>query len=69
MGIGTMLDARAITLIATGREKARAIGSMFEGLISTERPASVLQLHPSVEVILDLPAAEKLPQPGFRPKP
>ncbi len=47
MGIGTMLDARAIVLIATGREKARAIGSMFEGLISTERPASVLQLHPN----------------------
>jgi glucosamine-6-phosphate deaminase len=65
MGIGTMLDARAVVLIATGREKARAIGSMFEGRISTDRPASVLQLHPRVEVILDLPAAEKLPQSGF----
>ena len=69
MGIGTMFDARAIALIATGREKARAIASMFGGLISTERPASVLQLHPTVEVMLDLPAAEKLPQPGFRPQP
>jgi len=65
MGVGTMLDARTIVLIATGREKARAIGSMFEGHISTERPASVLQLHPNVEVILDLLAAEKLPQSGF----
>ena len=65
MGIGTMLDARAVVLIATGREKARAIGSLFEGRISTDRPASVLQLHPRVEVILDLPAAEKLPQSGF----
>jgi glucosamine-6-phosphate deaminase len=65
MGIGTMLDARAIVLIATGREKARAVSSMFEGRISTDRPASVLQLHPHVEVILDLPAAEKLPQSGF----
>ncbi len=65
MGIGTMLDARAIVLIATGRDKARAIGSMFDGHISTEQPASVLQLHPNVEVILDLPAAEKLPQSGF----
>jgi len=69
MGIGTMLDARAILLIATGREKARAIGSMFEGRISTERPASVLQLHPNVEVILDLPAAEKLPKSGFDAEP
>lgn len=69
MGIGTMLGARGIVLIATGREKARAIGSMFEGRISTERPASVLQLHANVEVILDLPAAEKLPQSGFDAEP
>jgi glucosamine-6-phosphate deaminase len=69
MGIGTMLDARAIVLIATGRDKARAIGSMFDGHISTEQPASVLQLHPNVEVILDLPAAEKLPQSGFDAQP
>jgi glucosamine-6-phosphate deaminase len=69
MGVGTMLDARAIVLIATGREKARAVGSMFEGRITTERPASVLQLHSNVEVILDLPAAEKLPQSGFDAQP
>lgn len=65
MGIGTMLNARAIVLIATGREKARAVTSMFDGRISTDRPASVLQLHRRVEVILDLPAAENLPQSGF----
>jgi glucosamine-6-phosphate deaminase len=69
MGVGTMLDARAIVLIATGREKARAVGSMFDARISTERPASVLQLHPNVEVILDLPAAEKLSQSGFSAEP
>jgi glucosamine-6-phosphate deaminase len=69
MGIGTMLDARAIVLIATGRSKARAVGSMFTGRLSTNRPASLLQLHPNVEVILDLPAAEKLPESGFDAKP
>ena len=69
MGIGTMLDARAIVLIATGKAKARAAASMFEGRISTERPASFLQLHPNVEVILDLSAAEKLPQSGFDAQP
>ena len=69
MGVGTMLDARAIVLIATGREKARAVGSMFGGRITTERPASVLQLHSNVEVILDLSAAEKLPQSGFDAQP
>lgn len=65
MGVGTMLDARAIVLIAAGRSKTRAIGWMFDGRISAERPASLLQLHPRVEVILDLAAAEKLPQSGF----
>jgi glucosamine-6-phosphate deaminase len=65
MGIGTVLDARAIVLIATGREKALAVASMFDGRVSAERPASVLQLHANVEVILDLSAAEKLPQSGF----
>jgi glucosamine-6-phosphate deaminase len=65
MGVGTMLDARSIVLVATGREKARAVGSMFSGRVSTERPASVLQLHANVEVIVDLPAAEMLPESGF----
>jgi glucosamine-6-phosphate deaminase len=69
MGVATMLDARAIVLIATGREKARATASLFGGLISSERPASILQLHPNVEVIVDLAAAEKLPQSRFGPQP
>jgi glucosamine-6-phosphate deaminase len=69
MGIGTMLDARSVVLIATGREKARAVGAMFEGTIATERPASVLQLHRDVEVFLDLPAAKKLPQSWFDAQP
>jgi len=69
MGMSTMLDARAIVLIATGRSKSRAVGSVFTGRISTDRPASFLQLHPSVEVILDLAAAEKLPESGFDAKP
>jgi glucosamine-6-phosphate deaminase len=65
MGVGTILGARAVILIATGRSKARAVKAMFGGRISTERPASLLQLHPNVEVILDLPAAEMLPESGF----
>jgi glucosamine-6-phosphate deaminase len=69
MGMGTMLEARAIVLIATGRSKARAVGGVFSGRISTDRPASFLQLHPNVEVILDLAAADKLPESGFDAKP
>jgi glucosamine-6-phosphate deaminase len=69
MGVGTMLEARGIVLIATGRSKARAVGTMFSGRVSTGQPASVLQLHPNVEVILDLPSAEKLPKSGFDAQP
>lgn len=56
-------------LIATGPSKARAVASMFTGRISTGQPASLLQLHSNVEVILDLAAAEKLPESGFDAKP
>jgi glucosamine-6-phosphate deaminase len=59
MGIATMLDAAAIVLVATGKSKAQAVRSMFTGRITTARPASLLQLHRNVEVILDLAAAEK----------
>lgn len=69
MGIGTLFEARAIVLIANGREKAAAVASIFDGRVSAERPASVLQLHQNVEVILDLSAAEKLPQSGFDAQP
>ena len=65
MGVGTMMEARAILLVATGRSKARAVGSMFSRRVTTAQPASLLQLHPNVEVILDSAAAEKLPKPGF----
>jgi glucosamine-6-phosphate deaminase len=68
MGVGTMLEARAVVLIATGRPKSGAVASMLTGQISTDIPASMLQLHPNVDVILDLAAAEKLPQSRFGAK-
>ena len=69
MGIGTLLGARAICLIATGASKARAVASMFSGGLSTQEPASFLQLHGNVEVVLDLAAAEMLPESGFGAQP
>jgi glucosamine-6-phosphate deaminase len=66
MGIATMMEARAIVLIATGRSKAPAVGAMLNGEISTAVPASVLQLHPDCELILDAAAAEQLPEDTFR---
>jgi glucosamine-6-phosphate deaminase len=60
MGIGTILSARTILLVATGREKARAIGQMLTNGVTPAVPASFLQLHPRVGLILDRAAARRL---------
>jgi len=60
MGMATILNAREIVLIATGAEKADAVHGMIEGLITTQLPASILQVHPRVTVMLDSAAAAKL---------
>jgi glucosamine-6-phosphate deaminase len=60
MGMSTILGARNIVLIATGAEKAGAVHGMIEGLITTRLPASLLQVHPRVTVMLDSDAASKL---------
>ena len=60
MGMATILNARDIVLIATGPEKADAVHGMIEGLITTRLPASILQVHPRVTVMLDRAAAERL---------
>jgi glucosamine-6-phosphate deaminase len=60
MGIGTIMEAREIVLVAVGGEKAKAISLMVEGPITASCPASVLQLHPRVKVILDPRAAQLL---------
>ena len=60
MGMATILGARHIVLMATGAEKADAVYGMIEGLITPKLPASVLQVHPRVTVMLDEPAATRL---------
>ena len=60
MGMGTILAARAIVLIATGRSKARAITAMFSGRITPSLPASFLQLHPDTTLVLDRAASKDL---------
>ena len=59
-GIGTIMKARNILLIATGANKAQAVKDMLEGEISEDCPASVLQRHPHVTVIADEAAASLL---------
>lgn len=57
MGIGTILQARRIVLVATGAKKADCIAQTVNGRITTRVPASVLQVHRDVEVLLDRAAA------------
>lgn len=57
MGVGTILDSRACLLLAFGREKAKAIQETVEGPITAMVPASALQMHRKVYVIVDEPAA------------
>jgi glucosamine-6-phosphate deaminase len=60
MGVGTILKATEIVLIATGERKAQCIEQTVHGPVTTRLPASFLQLHPRVEFYLDRPAASKL---------
>lgn len=60
MGIGTIMDAREILLLATGDSKAEAVRQLVEGPVSALWPASALQLHEHVTVLLDEAAASKL---------
>ena len=53
MGIGTILSARRIMLIATGEAKAKAIATVLSGKLTTSCPASMLSLHNDVTVICD----------------
>jgi len=57
MGIGTILRARRIVLVATGGKKAECIRQATGGRLTTRVPASMLQVHEDVELILDREAA------------
>ena len=59
-GIGTILDARRLVLVASGKSKAMPVAAAVEGPVSAMVPASALQLHPRATVVLDRPAASTL---------
>ena len=65
MGIGTIMEARQNLLLAFGENKARAIAEAVEGPITALNPASILQMHPVVKVILDEPAAADLKRADY----
>ena len=59
-GLGTILRAGHLILLAFGEEKADAIAAAVEGPITSSKPGSVIQLHPHVTVIVDEAAASRL---------
>jgi glucosamine-6-phosphate deaminase len=60
MGVGTIMEARQVVLLAFGGNKAEAVAAAVEGPITAMNPASILQMHPRATLLLDEGAASKL---------
>ena len=60
MGVGTILKAQVVILLASGARKAESVERMVRGPITTHVPASFLQTHRRVDVYLDQAAASRL---------
>jgi glucosamine-6-phosphate deaminase len=59
-GLGTIMAARHLVLLATGRHKAEAVHQLVEGPVSAMWPATIMQLHPHATVLVDEAAAGRL---------
>lgn len=59
-GIGTISESRHLVLLAWGSAKARAVAAAVEGPVTAMVPASALQLHPHVTIVVDAAAAADL---------
>ena len=57
MGIRDIMAARKILLVAKGTNKAQIIQKILSGVITVDNPASVLLLHPNLEIVIDRQAA------------
>lgn len=60
MGIGTIMKAKKVLLVATGKGKAEIVAKAFKGDVTPQVPASILQSHADVTIVLDKEAAELL---------
>lgn len=59
-GLGTIRESRHLLLLATGTTKAEAVAAAVEGPVAASCPASALQLHPHVSILVDEAAASRL---------
>ncbi len=64
-GLATIMAARHVVLVATGRAKAQAVHQLAEGPVSALWPATILQHHPHVSVLVDEAAASRLQLAGY----
>ena len=64
-GLGTIMEARHVILLATGAQKAQAVRDFVEGPVAAICPASILQFHPHATVLLDEAAASALKLADF----
>lgn len=62
MGIGTIMKAKKILVVVSGADKADIVAKAFFGDVTPDVPASILQFHPDVTVVVDEAAAAKLPR-------
>lgn len=65
MGVGTILEAKEILLIANGEKKADIVAQAIEGPVTAQVTASALQLHRHVTVIVDEPSGSKLQRADY----
>ena len=65
MGIGTILNARRVVLLANGENKAAAVAAALEGPVTASCPASALQLHRYATYVIDQAAASRLKLEGY----
>ena len=66
VGVGTILDARKVLILATGPKKARALRHANEGSDNHQSTLSALQIHPAGIIVCDDPAAEELRVATYR---
>lgn len=64
MGVGSIMKAKSILLLANGKNKAEAVSHIYSGFADPKVPASVLQLHPYVTMIVDKEAAQIIVEEG-----
>ncbi|GAB2457995.1 glucosamine-6-phosphate deaminase [Xylanimonas ulmi] len=64
-GLGTIMAARHLVLLATGKQKAEAVHQLVEGPISAMWPGTIMQMHPHATVLVDDAAASRLQLGGY----